>query len=260
MEQSISCSPGDLSPANSQTSVANQTNNVTSNNSNNGNDQIVTNGRSSNSITPKIEHSPPEHYERQTVLMWGATGASSASSSAAPTPVNTSSSVTNRSPSETPTTNGGIYMEANHMKHIQQYTKRSVGNSHLKWTGNNSSKDGPTGNDVYQMQMHSDGVDASPMYSQVSHSPHLVHHGSGGNGSTASVASAASVASTGNASSDQNASGIHHSPQSHHASVLQPTASSHHTSGSNSCEVWSPAYSQYQYFTYHHAQQHASTQ
>lgn len=253
-----SCSPGGSSPVNSQTSNTNSTSNNTANNnanhSNNNNvanssNSNVTNGTSTNSnssVTPKLEHSPPEHYERQTVLMWG-------------TASNNTNSSANRSPS-TESTPNGLYAtnDGNHMKHNNQivmspvggaehYTKRSTANSHLKWS---ESKEIPV---TYQLHSHQDATgaasDTASMYAQVSHSPHLSHHSS----STGSAASAAHIVSP-----DQ--SGLHHSPQEQqHSSVLQQATSQHQTVGS-SCEVWSPAYSQYQYFTYHHAPQHANTQ
>lgn len=284
--EALSCSPGGSSPVNSQTSNTNSTSNNTANNNNssssntnnnnnnnntNNNNNVanssnanVTNGTSTNSnssVTPKLEHSPPEHYERQTVLMWGATSN------------NTNSSANHRSPSTTPTSNG-LYAgsDGNHMKHnnqmvmspgggsgagggggsgaggVEHYTKRSTSNSHMKWS---ESKEIPvTG--VYQLHAHQDSTaaasDTASMYAQVSHSPHLSHH----SGSTGSAASAGHIVSP-----DQ--SGLHHSPQNTHPTVLQQATSQHQTVGS-SCEVWSPAYSQYQYFTYHHAPQHANTQ
>lgn len=261
--ETISCSPGGSSPVNSQTSNTNSTSNNTANNNINSSTNTntnnnmantsnanVTNGtptNSNNSVTPKLEHSPPEHYERQTVLMWGATTNNANNASA------------NRSPSTTPTSNG-LYATGDsqsRMKHNNQivmspgggatehYTKRSTTNSHLKW-----SESKVTG--VYQLHSHQDTTaaasDTASMYAQVSHSPHLSHHSS----STGSATSAGHIVSP-----DQ--SGLHHSPQNTHPAVLQQTSSQHQTVGS-SCEVWSPAYSQYQYFTYHHAPQHANTQ
>lgn len=264
----ISCSPGGPSPVNSNSALSQASNNnSTSNNNNkhssnsnnnvvppnnvaNSSNLIVSNGSSSNSnalaVTPKLEHSPPEHFERQTVLMWGAAS-------------NNNNSSTNRSPTATPTSNG-LYAESNHMKlanqivmspnehqsHHHQQSQQS--NVHLKWNENNTKEIPVSGVPIYQIHSHqqeSTGVDTSSMYAQVSHSPHLPHHSSSAN--------------TGGHIVSPDQSGLHHSPQNHHQSVLQQSTQQHQTVGS-SCEVWSPAYSQYQYFTYHHAPQHANTQ
>lgn len=127
---------------------------------------------------------------------------------------------------------------------IDHNSNPQSGGTHLKWTENQttSTKDIPVsaGIPLYQIHSHvSDAaaaiaVDTSSMYAQVAHSPHLSHH------STSSSTSGSHIVSpdhTNNSSTTQNP----HQQQ---------------TIGS-SCEVWSPAYSQYQYFTYHH---HANTQ
>lgn len=244
----VSCSSGGQSPANtnsanslSQTSTNNSTSNTISSNnnnsivtSNNASNTNVTNGRSSNSsstlaVTPKMEHSPPEHYERQTVLMWGAASSNN-------------NATTNRSPSTTPTSNG-LYADSNHMKLSNQMvvspSEQQHQSGHLKWNEQNNSKEIPvSGVPVYQIHQHqqqdSTATDTASIYAQVSHSPHLSHHSSSG----------------GVAIVSPDHSGVHHSPQNHHQSVLQQSTPQHQTVGS-SCEVWSPAYSQYQYFTYH---------
>lgn len=222
------CSSGGQSPVTSGTptnSLIPVTNSSTNNPTPNPNSATNSqNGSSALTITPKVEHSPPEHYERQTVLMWGSASNSNSS---------------HRSPSTTPTSNG-MYSENHHMKLSNQMVMSPVmddhHNAHLKWNGGSGSKVIPSGEvQVYQIHPHQD-VDGS-MYAHVSQSPHLSQH------------SGHIVAS------DQSA--LHHSPQNHHHSVLQ---SQQQQSIGSSCEVWSPAYSQYQYFTYHHAPQHASTQ
>lgn len=257
----VTCSSGGPSPVNNGPS-SNPLIPVTSSNastisvSNGGGTNPTSNSVSNNStltITPKIEHSPPEHYERQTVLMWGATTN------------NNSNTSTNRPTSTTPTSNGLYNNDSNahHLKLSNQMTIMSplgmdehhhnhAQQSHLKWNGN--SKDIPAVStvQVYQIHPHQDGnsnnVDTSAMYSHVPQSPHhLSHHTSSSVGSEQSV---------------------HHSPHSHHGGGVIGggglQASNHHAhqqqSIGSSCEVWSPAYSQYQYFTYHHAPQHASTQ
>ncbi|KAJ6635828.1 Aryl hydrocarbon receptor [Pseudolycoriella hygida] len=220
------CSSGGQSPVTSGTptnSLIPVTNSSTNNPTPNSAATNTQNGGSVLTITPKVEHSPPEHYERQTVLMWGSASNSNSS---------------HRSPSTTPTSNG-MYSENHHMKLTNQMVMSPVmddhHNAHLKWNGGSSKVIPSSEVQVYQIHPHQD-VDGS-MYAHVSQSPHLSQH------------SGHIVAS------DQTA--LHHSPQNHHHSVLQ---SQQQQSIGSSCEVWSPAYSQYQYFTYHHAPQHASTQ
>lgn len=212
----------------------------------------VTNGSSSNNgttITPKIEPSPPgtEHYERQTVLMWG------------------TSSAANRSPAATPTSNGLYSTENNHLKlssnqiiispgeqqHSHQNSPQieSSSSEHMKWsseaTTNNKEIPVSAGVPIYQIHSHqtetaSAAVDASSIYALVAHSSHLTpHHPSS---STTSDVHIVSPVEHGSATPSQN-----------HQHVTQQSIGS-------SCEVWSPAYSQYQYFTYHPAPQHANTQ
>lgn len=166
--------------------------------------------------------------------MWGSTSNSNASS-------------TNRSPNTTPTSNG-MYTDTHHGKLSNQMVMSPAldehSSAHLKWNGH-STKDVPGsggGVQVYQIHHHhhDSNVDAS-MYSHVGQSPHLAQH------------SGHIIA----ASSEHQAS-LHHSPQNHH--VLQGGSHQQQQTIGSSCEVWSPSYSQYQYFTYHHAPQHASTQ
>lgn len=133
---------------------------------------------------------------------------------------------TTRSPNSTPTSNG-IYPDASgsHLKSSNQISPVSEDSStgiHTKWNG--IAKEHVPGVHVYPLHQHHDlNVDHSSMYSQA-----LSHH-SGGH----------LVSSE----------GLHHQGQAQN-----------HNIGSN-CEVWTPpSYSQYQYFTYHHAPQHASTQ
>lgn len=225
------------------------TSNVT--NSSNAN---ITNGLNSNNnsalaVTPKIEQSPPsEHYERQTVLMWGTSSHNNS---------------TNRSPVATPTSNGLYSNENTHMKlsnpivlspsdHQQQQQQQhshhnpSQSSGHLKWTEDASTKEIPVSSGVPLYQIHSHqtesasaAVDASSMYAHVAHSSHLTHHPS----SSASSGSHIVSPEHSSATSSQN-----------HQHVTQQSIGS-------TCEVWSPAYSQYQYFTYHPAPpQHANTQ
>lgn len=256
----VSCSSGGPSPVNNgpssnplipvTSSIASSIS-VSNGGGSNGSIATPSSGGSSGgslTITPKIEHSPPEHYERQTVLMWGATTGNSN------TPNN------NRPTSTTPTSNGLYHSDSaaqHHLKLSNQMTimsppgmdeHQSHTQQQLKWNGNAKDMPAVSTVQVYQIHPHQDGsnsVDTSSMYSHMPQSP---HHSIGHHGSSSSV--------------DQTAQ--HHSPQSHHGSGGGLQASNHHahqqqTIGS-SCEVWSPAYSQYQYFTYHHAPQHASTQ
>lgn len=258
--------PSPVNNANSHNSTSNpnaSSNTVTTVNSSNS---IHSNGTNSTalSITPKLEHSPPEHYERQTVLMWGTATTNSNAQQQQPT---------NRSPTGTPTTNG-LYSDAQ-QQHLMKLSNQIVvspaiddhhSNAHIKW--NDGNKEIATGaGSVYQVHAHQDGsgVDANSIYAtQVqSQSPHLSTHHSGH-----SIVSPEHT--------------VHHSPSQNSQSGLQTatvpgaTSVNHHqtvgsngsssgggtggSSGGSGCEVWSPAYSQYQYFTYHHAPQHASTQ
>lgn len=188
------------------------------------------------------------------------------------------SNSSNRSPTTTPTSNGLYPSESTHMKlsnqivisPSEQHQQHSHHNStpssgHMKWSegggagsgngsstsaGSASAKEIPVSAGVYQIHSHpsetaSAAVDAS-MYAHVAHSPHLSHHSS-----SSSSAAAAAASSGGHIVSPE-----HHSsatPSQSHPHVSQQTIDS-------SCEVWSPAYSQYQYFTYHPAPQHANTQ
>lgn len=173
----VSCSSGGPSPVtnhnNSSIPLAQTPN---SNNSSNVPNIPPTppNSNSSNGIlavTPKIEHSPPisqSQYERQTVLMWGASNNSS------------------RSPNTTPTSNG-VYQDVGHLASSNKQTPLSnqispasedshhaVGlSSHLKWNG--ITKDVP-GVHVYPLHQHHDlNVDHSAaMYQQA-----LQHHSGG---------------------------------------------------------------------------------
>lgn len=241
----VSCSSGGPSPVNassaglplnSATPVTNQTTPVSASTT------LSTTAPSSNNgiITPKVESSPPEHYERQTVLMWGATGAPQA---------------TNRSPNTTPTSNG-MYSEAHHLKISNQMAMSPViedshhhhghHNSHLKWNGSSKDIAYPS---IHQPHHESAGLEhpASTMYAQVSQAAGLGHHGA--------------PHIIGN---DHGV--LHQSPQGHAGAPATPqggagVGAQAQTVVGSSCEVWSPAsYSQYQYFTYHHAPQHASTQ
>lgn len=172
----------------------------------------------------------------------------------------TSSHNPNRSPATTPTSNGLYPTENSHMKlsnqivmspsEQQQQQQHSHHNSsqssgHMKWSESATTKDIPVsaGVPIYQIHSHqsesaSAAVDASSMYAHVAHSPHLTHH------------SSSSASSGGHIVSPEHSSAT---PSQNHQHVSQQTIGS-------SCEVWSPAYSQYQYFTYHPAPQHANTQ
>lgn len=94
-------------------------------------------------VAPKIENSPPEPFERQTVLMWGAPNSSEQS-------VTPGTNTSTRSPSSTPTSNNELYVET---KLDEQQS------NHLKWNGT-MVKNTPTSTtvDIYQMphQPHSD--------------------------------------------------------------------------------------------------------
>lgn len=231
MIDAVSCSSGGPSPVTNHNNASiplAQTPN--SNNSSNIPNIPPTppNSNSSNGIlavTPKIEHSPPisqSQYERQTVLMWGASNNSS------------------RSPNTTPTSNGA-YPDGS-VGHLSSTTNKQTSSSnqispasedsshhgvgtaglssHLKWNG--IAKDVP-GVHVYPLHQHHElNVDHSAaMYQQA-----LSHHSGGHLDHTTALHQAA----------NQNAQ--------------------------NNCEVWTPpSYSQYQYFAYHHApQHHTSTQ
>lgn len=140
-----------------------------------------------------------------------------------------------------------------HQQHSHHNSTPSSG--HMKWSdgggasvsvaGSASAKEIPVsaGVPIYQIHSHqsetaSAAVDASSMYAHVAHSPHLTHH------------SSSSASSGGHIVSPEHTSAT---PSQNHQHVSQQTIGS-------SCEVWSPAYSQYQYFTYHPAPQHANTQ
>lgn len=175
-----------------------------------------------------------------------------------------------RSPATTPTSNGLYAADSAHLKLSHQILSpgehshhsaaaaaaAAQSNAHLKWSESQaaSGKEIPVSAGIYSLHSHqNDSVavsDASAMYAQVAHSPHLSHHSSPSS-VAAAAAAAAAVASGGHiVSPDHNSN----TTQSHHSH-----ATAQQTIGS-SCEVWSPAYSQYQYFTYHHAPQHANTQ
>lgn len=195
-----------------------------------------------------MEPSTPEHYERQTVLMWGTTTSGS---------VNSSRSSANRSPATTPTSNGLFNMKQQIVSPNDHQQHSAQSNAHLKWTteSNVTEKDIPVSGSVPIFQLHAhqtsdtsapaSAVDVTSMYAQISHSPHLSHH------STASPSSVGHIITS--PEHNSNPASIHHSPssQNQHQHVSQQTI--------GSCEVWSPAYS-HQYFTYHHAPQHANTQ
>lgn len=174
------------------------------------------------------------------------------------------SNSSNRSPTTTPTSNGLYPSESTHMKlsnqivmspsdqhqqHSHHNSTPSSGHMNSTAGGSASAKEIPVSAGVYQIHSHqsetaSAAVDASSMYAHVAHSPHLTHHSS-------SSAAASSGGGGGHIVSPE-----HHSsatPSQNHQHVSQQTIGS-------SCEVWSPAYSQYQYFTYHPAPQHANTQ
>lgn len=232
----ISCTSEDpphppRTPINSNVPVANS---VSSNNRLPANHHRSRNGGTNMPL--KTEHSPSEPFERQTVLMWGSTSNSNASS--------------NRSPNNTPTSNT-IYTDP---MHPGSKTPMHL-DEHHKWKGSNHQQKETTttaaGIQVYQIahlpDSHSDSYSSSPHHghhqvgsSTVNHHSPQIHH--------------------------------HHHHQHHHQQQSQQphhhggadsansiSISNHHPIGSG-CEVWSPSYSQYQYFTYHHAPQHASTQ
>ncbi|KAL5272976.1 AHR family protein [Megaselia abdita] len=116
-------------------------------------------------VTPKVENSPPEHYERQTVLMWGAPNSNDQSVTPG---VNTSA----RSPSSTPTSSNGLYVD----NKIDEHNIISTPNQ-LKWNGA-ISKSGTTTAatvDIYQMPQQSHSDDS--IYSQHLSSENLQHQG-----------------------------------------------------------------------------------
>jgi hypothetical protein len=237
-----SCSSGGPSPAASVSSVQlNQppnaslnpnnsiSNNINSSNTNNSSTSNTTTANTTNGIlpiTPKVEHSPPQQYEpqRQTVLMWGTSNSNNNSS---------------RSPNTTPTPNGMYHQDphslklANHLdvspvasvdENNHHHNHHNQHSSNFKWNGNN--KDLSSGIHVYSIHQPHDGSLDSSMYSQIPQT--IPSHHSGGH-----IISASEHAM-------------------HQSGMNNPQTSN--------CEVWTPStYSQYQYFTYHHAQ-HASTQ
>ncbi|XP_037924149.1 uncharacterized protein LOC119659896 isoform X2 [Hermetia illucens] len=161
----VSCSSGGPSPVNSTSSVAiNAAANHVTNSSNNNTNSKISNTSSNNAntnanipnggnaivtITPKVEQSPPEHYERQTVLMWGTAAPPPNANNTTPTPT---TNTTTRSPNHTPTSNGLYNESAAQLKiddpHQQQQLHHS---SHLKWNG--SHKDALV-SDVQVYQIH----------------------------------------------------------------------------------------------------------
>lgn len=163
----------------------------------------------------------------------------------------------NRSPATTPTSNGLYSTENSHMKlanqivlspgEQQQQQQHSHHNStqsggHMKWSDSAATKEIPVSAGVPIYQIHSHQTESASaavdMYAHVAHSPHLTHH------------SSSSASSGGHIVSPEHSSTA---ATQNHQHVSQQTIGS-------SCEVWSPAYSQYQYFTYHPAPQHANTQ
>ncbi|XP_055679518.1 aryl hydrocarbon receptor protein 1 isoform X2 [Lutzomyia longipalpis] len=173
----VSCSSGGPSPVNASPAglplnsapsggASNQTTPVSASST------LATTTPSSNNgiVTPKVESSPPEHYERQTVLMWGATGTQASA----------------RSPSTTPTSNG-MYSETHHLKlHNQMVMSPALEdshhhghhNSHLKWNGS-TSKD--ISYPVHQGHHESPNLEhpasTAAMYAQVSQAAGIGHHG-----------------------------------------------------------------------------------
>lgn len=224
-------------PINSSAPVAN---NVPTTNRLAGNHHRNRNGAAT--LHLKTEHSPSETFERQTVLMWGSTSNSNASS--------------NRSPNNTPTSNT-IYADPMHPG-----SKLSMNlDEHHKWKGSHPQKEttAAAGIQVYQITHLPDTHPETYSSSSGSLLAQSSHH-------------------TGGAHQANSSGHSHHSPQIHHhhhqhhlqqqqqqslhhggSESSNPIPSTHHPIGSG-CEVWSPSYSQYQYFTYHHAPQHASTQ
>jgi hypothetical protein len=256
-----SCSSGGPSPAASVSSVQlNQSTSANNSASNNINSSTTNNSSSANTIsantsngilpiTPKVEHSPPQHYEpqRQTVLMWGTSQSNNNNNNNSTSNNNHSSS--SRSPNSTPTNNLYSHQDSHGLKlsnhlaaspvtvgeesaHHHHNSHQHHSSNSFKWNGTN--KELTSGIHVYSIHQSPhdvagsmDPATAASMYAQIPQG----HHSSG------HLISAASE---------------HAMHQSGHA-MNNPQTSS--------CEVWAPStYSQYQYFTYHHAPQHASTQ
>lgn len=264
----VSCSSGGPSPVNSTSSIAmnttpnhinstnTQTNNINSNNSND-NSNIV-------SVTPKVEHSPPENYERQTVLMWGTTSGGDGDNESTTTTTTTPTvNLVNRSPSNTSTSNG-FYDDAQQIK-INEHSRPHTNN--MKWNGTMKGNNSTVVSEVHIYELHqqnsSDAVDSNSIYTD--HNNVGIHHPSGGHITAETDHQSHHQSSHSHpdiimqSTMNQDNANCHH-PHQHHIQSQQQTHL--HTIGSNSsCEVWSSApYSQYQYFTYHHAPQHASTQ
>ncbi|XP_055387647.1 hypoxia-inducible factor 1-alpha isoform X2 [Condylostylus longicornis] len=159
----VSCSSNDPSPVNTTP------NNTTS--GSNATTPVTT-------ITPKIENSPTENYERQTVLMWGTAGSVSNESGTA-IPVSVVNSTT-RSPIHTPSSNGGLFTN----DHQQQ---EKLEDNHMKWNGDTTTPSSavtkeivvsPDGS-IYQVHHHasSEMIDSTPLYPGNAHHMALHHNG-----------------------------------------------------------------------------------
>lgn len=180
-------------------------------------------------IQPKLENSPPsnrpyDQVHRQTVLMWGSGGNQQSNEMS---PVNASPSNT-RSPCQTPKPNHSISLFNNQTSvHPQQNQHHEKCNKALE-TQHNSHHTKWNGNSATNSK---EVISIFP-----------IHH----NNEAAYSQSASTNAL--------------HSVESHHSNHLLHR----HSTDITSCEVYPSAYSQYQYFSYHHvpnAHQHqASTQ
>lgn len=202
------------------------------------NDSIATASRSNRAtpeilaIQPKLENSPPANrpydqvLHRQTVLMWGSGNQQSNDVS----PVNVSPSNT-RSPCQTPKPNHSLSLFNNQTTiHAQQ-------------------------------NPHHDKCSSGKALEAQHNSHHIKWNGN--NNSSKEVISIFPIHHN-NEAYTQSAStnALHHSVDSHHHSNHHLHR---HSSDISNCEVWPTAYSQYQYFSYHHVpnahhQHQASTQ
>lgn len=206
------------------------------------NDSIITANRSSNpatpeilAIQPKLENSPPTNrpydqvLHRQTVLMWGSGNQQSNDVS----PVNVSPSNT-RSPCQTPKPNHSLSLFNNQTTiHAQQ-------------------------------NPHNDKCTSKAAALEAQHnSHHIKWNGNGNNSNSGKEVISIFPIHHNNEAYTQSASAnaLHHSVDSHHSNHHLHR----HSSDISNCEVWPTAYSQYQYFSYHHVpnahhQHQASTQ
>lgn len=204
------------------------------------NDSIITATRSnaatpeiSLAIQPKLEHSPPANrpydqvLHRQTVLMWGSGNQQSNDVSVNVSPLNTRSC-------QTPKPNHSLSLFNNQTTiHAQQ-------------------------------NPHHDKCSSKASLEAQHNSHHIKWNGSNNSSSSSSkeVISIFPIHHNNEAYTQSASANALHSVDSHHHSNHHLHR---HSSDISNCEVWPTAYSQYQYFSYHHVpnahhQHQASTQ